>query len=128
MTALSTVKLTTHFERNLQEIETFLEEANTFSTFDVLLDELTDRVIPNLRRFPGMGRPFLERPIRSIEVSNSVAGLKQQVEAFDSNCELREYLMAHYALIYAQIGGVVYLLSIRHHRQLSFDLPAHWTR
>ena len=23
-------------------------------------------------------------------------------------------------------GGSVYLLSIKHHRQLSFDLPGHW--
>ncbi len=34
---------------------------------------------------------------------------------------LRDYLM-----LYALIGTTVYLLAIKHHRQLSFDLGAHW--
>jgi hypothetical protein len=39
---------------------------------------------------------------------------------------LREYVMAHYLLLYVQAGDTVFLLSIKHHRQLSFDFEAHW--
>ena len=50
------VKLTANFERNLADIEYFLTEAGAPHAYDALLDELLDTVIPNLERFPGMGR------------------------------------------------------------------------
>jgi hypothetical protein len=34
--------------------------------------------------------------------------------------------MDHYLVLYVQIEGNVHLLSIKHHRQLSFDFEAHW--
>ncbi|WP_126282648.1 type II toxin-antitoxin system RelE/ParE family toxin [Burkholderia stagnalis] len=126
MTALHTVKLTANFEHNLEEVEAFLLEADTPHAFDALLDELTDTVIPNLERFPGMGRLFLERPARSVEASNGIVRLTRQLDAIAEGSELREYVMTHYLLLYAQIRSEVYLLSIRHHRQLSFDLASHW--
>ncbi len=126
MTARHTVKLTAHFERNLEEIEAFLLEAQAPQAFDVLLDELTDTVIPNLERFPSMGRLFRERPARSVEVANGIARLTKQLDAFAEGSELREYVTTHYLLLYAQIKSTVYLLSIRHQRQLSFDLASHW--
>jgi hypothetical protein len=39
---------------------------------------------------------------------------------------LRDYILVDYLLLYAQISGVIYLLAIRHQRQLSFDFEAHW--
>ncbi|KVG67825.1 hypothetical protein WJ33_24960 [Burkholderia ubonensis] len=126
MTALHTVKLTANFEHNLEEVDAFLLEAETPQAFDALLDELTDTVIPNLERFPGMGRLFLERPARSVEARNGITRLTKQLDVIAEGSELREYVMTHYLLLYAQISGVVYLFSIRHHRQLSFDLASHW--
>lgn len=126
MTAKHTVKLTANFERNLEELETFLVEAGAPHAFDALLDELTDTVIPNLESFPGMGRLFLERPARSVEVVNGVARLTKQLDSLARDGELREYVMTHYLLLYARIKGTVYLLSIRHQRQLSFDFQALW--
>jgi len=41
-----TVELTRNFERNLDDVERFLEENDATSAFDLLLDELTDTVIP----------------------------------------------------------------------------------
>ncbi len=122
-----TVQLTANFERNLDELEAFLLEAEAPHAFDALLDELTDTVIPNLERFPGMGRPFLERPARSVEVANGMARLTGQLAALGQDGELREYVMTHCLLLYACIRGTVYLLSIRHQRQLSFDFQALWT-
>ena len=126
MTTLATVKLTANFERNLLEVETFLLEAEAPHAFDALLDELTDTVIPNLERFPGLGRLFLARPARSVEVANGIARLTAQLGSIATDGELREYVMAHYLVLYARIKDVVYLLSIRHQRQLSFDFQALW--
>ena len=128
MTAKHTVKLTTNLERNLEEIEAFLVEAGAPHAFDALLDELTDTVVPNLESFPGMGRLFLERPVRSVEVANGVARLTKKLGSLGKDGELREYVMTHYLLLYARIKGTVYLLSIRHQRQLSFDFETLWQR
>ena len=126
LAAKHTVKLTSNFERNLEKIEAFLVEAEAPHAFDALLDELTDTVIPNLERFPGMGRLFLERPARSVEVANGIARLTKQLQSVAKDGELREYVMTHYLVLYARIDGMVYLLSIRHQRQLTFDFQALW--
>ena len=121
------VKFTARFERNLEEIERFLIEADAPQAFDALLDELLETVIPNLERFPAMGRPFLARPVRSVEATNAIAALTKQLEALTSDPDaIREYVLKDYLMLYAVIGGTIYLLAIRHHRQLSFDLTRHW--
>jgi len=126
VTAKHTVKLTANFERNLADIEAFLLQAEAPRAFDARLDELLDTTIPNLERFPGLGRLFLERPARSVEVANGIARLTRQLGSLAQDGELREYVMAHYLLLYVRIKGTLYLLSIRHHRQLSFDFQALW--
>lgn len=126
MASQHVVKLTANFERNLEAAEAFLLEANAPLAFDALLDELTDTVIPNLERFPGMGRLLFERPTRSVEASNGIDGLKRKLKAMARDAEIREYVMSHYLLLYARLGTTIYLLSIRHHRQLSFDFQSEW--
>lgn len=122
------VKLTANFERNLADIEHFLTDADAPQAFDALLDALLDTVIPNLQRFPGMGRPFLNRTVGSVEASNALNALRTQLEALLAEPDgLREYVMDHYLVLYAQIQGTIHLLSIKHHRQLSFDFQAHWS-
>ncbi len=128
MTTKHTVKLTDNFERNLEELESFLMEAEAPYVFDALLDELIDTVIPNLENFPSMGRLFLERSAHSIEVANGIARLTKRLGALAKDSELREYVMAHYLLLYVRIKGCVYLLSIRHQRQLSFNFEKMWQR
>ncbi|MBN8752907.1 MULTISPECIES: type II toxin-antitoxin system RelE/ParE family toxin [Variovorax] len=128
VSAKHTLQLTGNFERNLEELEAFLVEAEAAHAFDALLDELTDTVIPNLESFPGMGRLFLARPARSVEVANGIDRLTRQLGTLDKDGELREYVMTHYLVLYARIKGTVYLLSIRHQRQLSFDFQALWPR
>ncbi len=128
MTSQHLVKLTANFERNLGQAEAFLLEANAPQAFDALLDELTDTVIPNLERFPGMGRLFFVRPIRSVEASNSMDALKRKLNVIAKDGEIREYVMPHYLVLYARFDATIYLLSIRHHRQLSFDFQAQWGR
>ena len=128
MTGKRVVKFTANFERNLLEIERFLIEVEAPQGFDGLLDELLVTVIPNLEQFPEIGRPFLQQRIGSVEVTAAAAALKCKLRALTPQTDaLREYLLKHYLLLYAHVGNTIYLLAIRHHRQLSFDLEGHWT-
>lgn len=126
MNKMPVVQIAENFQRNLDEIERFLIEAAAPQAYDALLDELLETVIPNLQRFPEMGRPFFARQARSVEALNAVERLRKALSALTADFSaLREYLLADYLLLYAQIDGGLYLLAIRHHRQLSFDFNAH---
>ena len=121
------IKFTANFERNLDEIERFLTDADAPQAYDGLLDELLETVIPNLEHFPGMGRAFMLRQPRSVETTNALAALRAKLVALTSDPEaLREYVLKDYLLLHAQIGGAIHLLAIRHQRQLSFDLDGYW--
>jgi plasmid stabilization system protein ParE len=121
-----TVKLTANFERNLEDIEQFLNDAEAAPAYDELLDELLATVIPNLERFPAMGRSFMDRLVRSVETSNGVDVLQGKLVKIDRNAEIREYVLQHYLVLYAVTGKEIFLLAIRHHKQLSFDFKALW--
>ena len=120
------VRLARNFETNLEAIEHFLAEQGNAESFDSLVTTLAETVVPNLERFPLMERPVLERPVRSVEVANSSEGVQRDLAAISSGAELREYLLSHYLLLYIVDGEQLTQLSIRHHRQLSFDLQAMW--
>lgn len=117
------VELTLSFLERLDAIETFLREANAGFAFDALLSELRATVIPNLKRFPRIGRRYLATPPQSAEALAQLAALP--AGAPDA---LREYLHGDYLMLYAaaEADATVYLLSIRHHRQLSFDFARLW--
>jgi len=121
------VKLTENFERNLEDLARFLAEADASQAYDGLLDELLETVIPNLERFPDMGRPFLHRPARSVETTNAQEKLRANLLKLTPQKDtLREYAWKDYLLLYALIGQAIYLLAVLHHRQISFDFSAHW--
>ncbi|HRO57745.1 MAG TPA: type II toxin-antitoxin system RelE/ParE family toxin [Burkholderiaceae bacterium] len=117
------VELTASFLECLDAIEAFLTEAEAAFAFDDLLAELRATVIPNLARFLRIGRRYLEHPPQSAE---ALAQLGTLPAGADNT--LREYLHGDYLLLYMAMepGETVYLLSIRHHRQLTFDFAAHW--
>lgn len=117
------VELTASFLERLDAIAAFLVEADAGFAFDNLLAELRATVIPNLRRFPRIGRHYLANPPQSAEALAKLAALP--AGAPDA---LREYLHGDYLILYAamEADAAVYLLSIRHHRQLSFDFARLW--
>ena len=117
------VELTASFLERLDAIEAFLTEANAAFAFDDLLAELRATVILNLARFPRIGRRYLDNPPQSAEALAQLATLPE-----GSANALREYLHGDYVMLYAavEVTATVYLLSIRHHRQLSFDFARHW--
>jgi len=84
---------------------------------------LRGTVIPNLRRFARIGRRHLDRPPQSAESLAALADLPPG--AADA---LREYLSGDYLILYAAAAdlGEACLLSISHHRQLSFDFARLW--
>ncbi len=117
------VELTASFLERLDSIEAFLSEANAEFAFDELVANIRATVIPNLRRFPRIGRPYLANPPQSAEALAQLASLP----AGAANA-LREYLHGDYLMLYTIMDAntTVYLLSIRHHRQLSFDFAGLW--
>lgn len=119
----STVQLTASFAANLDAIKEFLEQQGEPRAFKKLIAHLFDELIPNLETFPHMGRDFLQQPIRSFAARNKLRKLKT---AMGKNTQLREYIAGQYLILYAIRTTHIYLLAIRHHRQLSFDLMSHW--
>ena len=116
------VELTASFLDRLDAIEAFLAEADAAFAFDDLLAELRATVIPNLARFPRIGRRYLANPPQSVEALVQLATLPAGAAS-----ALREYLHGDYLMLYAAMeASTVYLLSIRHHRQLSFDFARLW--
>jgi plasmid stabilization system protein ParE len=117
------VELAASFLERLAAIEAFLAEADAAFAYDRLLDELRTTVIPNLRRFPRIGRRYLDQPPQSAEALTQLAALP--AGAAD---RLREYLHGDYLILYtaATRGHLVHLLSFRHHRELSFQFSRLW--
>lgn len=126
--SLAEVRYTANFELNLQSIERFWIENGRIQGYDRLLDELIDTVLVNLERHPRMGRPFMLRQPDSVEASNRLKRLQSRMTLHTRTAEIREYILSDYVLLYAVLGlanqdpGLVYLVSIRHYKQLSFDL------
>ena len=113
---LHRVQLSASFLARLESIETFLTNAGAAFAYDRLLDDLRAVVIPNLRRFPRMGRRYVDRAPQSAEALTQLALLPDG--AADA---LREYSHGDYLILYTVTERIVSLLSIRHYRQLSFD-------
>ena len=117
------VELAASFLERLESIEAFLVEADAGLAFDDLLAEIRATVIPNLRRFPRIGRRYLANPPQSAEALALLAAMP--AGAPDA---LREYLHGDYLVLYVAMDAQekVVLLTIRHHRQLSFDFARLW--
>lgn len=117
------VELTASLLECLDAVEAFLREADAGLAFDALLAELRATVIPNLSRFPRIGRRYLDNPPQSAEALAQLAALPAGAAQ-----ALREYLHGDYLMLYIALesDATVYLLSIRHHLQLSFDFAKLW--
>jgi hypothetical protein len=111
-----------NFAENLGAIRTFLDDEG-HAAFDRLLDRLLNDLVPTLCRFPFSGRSFLALPIRSLEARAAVRRRKRSLQPGD---DLREFIFDEYLLLYLPRDTHLIFLSIKHHRQLSFDLSRFW--
>lgn len=119
------VEFTLNFERNLDEIEQFLLEHDAPGTFAALIDHLLDTLVPNLEQFPDLGADFLARRAQSAQGAARIVGLQQRLPP---GTTLREYVAGEFIVLYAAADARRWLLAIRHHKQLSYDLKTHWVR
>lgn len=117
------VELTASFLERLESSEGLLAKTEAPDACDALLATLRDTVIPNLRLFSHMGRRYLDQPPQSAEAIAQLGLLP--AGAADG---LRVLGSGDYLILYAEEnkGSTLYLLSIRHHRQLSFDFARLW--
>lgn len=117
------VEPTANFLERLDSIEALLREADAPLGYDALLVALRDTVIPNLRRFPRMGRRYLDQPPQSAEAIARLGLLPAGVPD-----ALRVVGSDDYLILYTEKkkASTVHLLSIYHHRQLSFDFAKLW--
>jgi plasmid stabilization system protein ParE len=120
-----TVRITANFQRNLDSIQAFLAEHDAQRAFAELLGQLFDTIIPNLESFPEIGIDFLARVPRSRQGLLRLDRLKGRL---DRSAVVRELIAGDYLILYALRDPDVYLLAIKHHLQLSFDLQGHWGR
>jgi ParE toxin of type II toxin-antitoxin system, parDE len=124
------VKFTANFELNLDSIKEFWLEQKAPQAFTELLEDLDRTVIGILEQHPFVGRRFFARSPQSLQVRDRVSRLLQRF----GNIDVREYLTGDYLILYgvdSDLGTkqqlvTVYLLAIRHHRQLSFDFEGFW--
>lgn len=127
---LAVVRITANFEANLAQIAAYWAEQGAPRNYLNLIEELTDTVIGNLERHPRIGRNFFARSAQSAEVKERVAAIMKRFGVAD----VREYLSGDDLLLYAissRAGSgkgqtAIDLLSIKHHRQLSFDFDGFW--
>ena len=117
------VKVTANFERNLVGIRTFLAEADALPAFEALIEQLDARVIPAIERFSDIGANFAAKAPLSRE---GQVLFERLVELAGPGTDVRQLVEGDYIILYAVRRSSVFLLSIKHHRQLSFDLSGHW--
>jgi len=123
MARARSVLVTANFERNLAGIGEFFSAAGASAAFELLIGRLASDVIPNLQRFPELGADFLARAPLSVD---GQVLFEQVVKSAGAGAEVRQLVDGDYVILYLVKGESVYLLSIKHHRQLSFDFPVHW--
>jgi hypothetical protein len=117
------VKITANFERNRVRIRDFLFEAGAQPAFGALIEHLDARVIPAIERFPDIGADFTSKAPLSRE---GQVLFERLVALTGPNAEVRQLLEGDYIILYAVRGNSLFLLSIEHHRQVSFDFAGHW--
>ncbi len=86
------VHLTANFEANLKIVEAFLDEADVPQAYEDLLTELSESVLPNLERFPRLGRPFLNRGPDSAEAATWIERLRARLARLAPDGDIREYI------------------------------------
>lgn len=121
----SIVKITDNFSDNLASIDIYWQERGVPARFDRLLDDL-DNVVDNLERFPEIGKSFSGWHANTLEAMTRLERLQVRLSALHPAAQVRQYTIEDYLILYAVIAGIVYLLAIRHHQQLSFDFGRLW--
>lgn len=117
--------ITTNFEYNLESIRCYFHQHHEQEKFEHLLDELFDKIIPNVQSHPFIGFNFLTQTVNTVEELRQVDIIKTKLL---KNTSIRQYNDKNYLVLYALTDSDkdknIALLSIKHQQQLYFDLQA----
>ncbi len=113
------VRITANFARNLDDIECFFKKIDQPKQFEGLLDHLFDTIIPNLQQFPLMGKDFLAELPGSVEGITALQKIKARMP---EDASIRQYLGKDYLVLYWLKDQEIALLTIKHHKQLYFNV------
>lgn len=62
----------------------------------------------------------------SVQAVTGMERLRARITRLGADSDMRDDVAGHSLILYALVDGVVYLLSIRQHRQLSYDFSRLW--
>ncbi len=113
---------TENFSAALAGIETFVG-AEGEASFARFFNCFVADIVPMLCRFPHSGRSFLERSLGSAQTLQLAEKLTKHLGEGD---DVRELIVDDYLILYLLRRNLIVFLSIKHHRQLSFDLKGFW--
>jgi len=119
------IRETANYAGNLDDIETYWDDCDFPEGNEKLLDELAITTLPNLQNHPRTGRNFLQRQPASVRAKASIQKLQTLLQTLNTDtetAEIREYVMTDYLLLCALMSDTIYLLAIKHHKQLAFDI------
>ena len=113
---------TQNFSANLLTIQAFLWSEG-HKPFQRFLDRLFDEIVPRLCPLPKSGRSFLTHTIHSEEARSLAKKLRTRLNRDD---DLRECIVDEHIVLYLLRNNQIIFLSLKHHRQISFDLKRFW--
>ena len=116
------VRFTANFVANVEQIAAYWDAQSFPRGADLLLDELEQRTVPMLEQHPRVGRLFMGRRPTTVQAQTLWRALQSRLGRFDSDSQVREYVMDDCLVLYLLTPSVIHLLAIRHHRQLAFDV------
>ncbi|QNM97819.1 type II toxin-antitoxin system RelE/ParE family toxin [Chitinimonas koreensis] len=112
------IRVTRNFDANVDRIEAFWQGLGHETAVDRLLVVIRDEVVPNLARFPRLGRAARLDAVESVQGLAAWGRVRRRL----GSGELREYLFDDYLLLYLYRNDEIHLLAIRHAREAGFDL------
>ena len=93
----------------------FLASAETGQHYDSLLDDFDHIIVPNLRAFPEIGKPYVGNAQQSTEALMAVAKLPREARSI-----LRQYVHDDSSILYVLGPELIHIVAIRHHRESTF--------
>jgi len=117
------VRVTDNLLANLDELGEFLLQVTPEAApqlYQRLREEL-DEMLTLLEALPGIGRPARFLRARSIQSRERTARAMRLAQSLGLS-DLREYVLKEHLVLYASSDAEVFLLAVRHQRQLEYRL------
>ncbi|BBU26978.1 hypothetical protein BTHE68_07120 [Burkholderia sp. THE68] len=114
------------FAARLSDMERYWVRKDNLDGFVRILQSLEEEVVPLLQRFPALGRRFLNTRPDTVHALLAYEKLADATESASIAAELREYVFDDHVLLYLLADDTIYLVSIRHCKEVSFEFDYLW--